>query len=80
MAKKRTGQSLKDLFKNEVGSKEKKRQRAKESKRQDAKTLKSKRKHTVYLSPEQSRKLRLYAAENDMQISEIIEHLIAKNL
>lgn len=80
MAKKRTGQSLKDLFKNEVGSKEKKRQRAKESKGRDAKTLKSKRKHTVYLSPEQSRKLRLYAAENDMQISEVIERLIAKNL
>lgn len=80
MAKKRTGESLKELFKKDVEPREKKRQRTKESKRQDAKTLKSKRKHTVYLSPEQSRKLRLYAAENDMQISEIMEHLIAKNL
>ena len=80
MAKKRTGESLKDLFKKEVRPREAKRQRTKALKRQDAKTLKSKRKHTVYLSPEQSRKLRLYAAENDMQISEVIEQLIAKNL
>jgi len=80
VAKKRTGESLKELFKKEIEPRGKKRQSAKESKRQDAKALKSKRKHTVYLSSEQSRKLRLYAAENDMQISEIIEQLIAKNL
>lgn len=80
MTKKRTGESLKELFKKEVEPGGKKRQRAKESKRQDVKTLKSKRKHTVYLSPEQSRKLRLYAAENDMSLSEIIEKLVDENL
>ena len=80
MAKKRTGESLKDLFKKEVRPREAKRQRTKVLKRQDAKALKSKRKHTIYLSPDQSRKLRLYAAENDLQISEVIEQLIAKNL
>lgn len=80
MAKKRTGQSLKDLFKEEVGSKREKPQRAKAPKRQDAKALKGKRKHTIYLSPGQSTKLRLYAAENAVHISEVIERLIAKNL
>lgn len=70
--KRRTGESLKELFKKEVSPKE--------SKRQDAKALKSKKKHTIYLSAEQSKKLRLYAAENDMSLSEIIEKLINKNL
>lgn len=70
--KRRTGESLKELFKKEVGPEE--------SKRQDAKALKSKKKHTIYLSAEQSKKLRLYAAENDMSLSEIIEKLINKNL
>ena len=79
MAKKRTGESLKDLL-TETDSKTSKRQRAKASKHQDATTLKSKRKHTVYLSPEQSKKLRLYAAQNDMQLSEVIEKLINENL
>lgn len=49
-------------------------------KRFDAKPSKSKRKHTVYLTPEQSRKLRLYAVEHDIPISEVIERLIAKEL
>jgi len=80
VAKKRTGQSLKDLFKKEVGSKREKPQRAKAPKRQDAKALKGKRKHTIYLSPGQSRKLRLYAAENDASLSDVIEKLINKNL
>ena len=87
MNKKRTGESLKDLFKTEVNSKELKsqnaktlkRQRAKASKRQDAKE-EDKRKHTIYLSPEQSKKLRLYAVENNMKLSEIIERLVKKNL
>lgn len=90
MNKKRTGESLKELLKQDTETSSKvlksqsaktlKRQRAKELKQQNAKTTKGKRKHTVYLSPEQSRKLRLYAAENDMQISEVIEKLVAKNL
>jgi len=80
--KKRTGESLKDLFKGDikVSSKKSKSQRAKALKRQNANTSKSKRKHTIYLSPEQSKKLRLYAAENDMQLSEVIEKLINENL
>lgn len=87
MDKKRTGESLKDLFKKETGAKELKsqsvktlkRQRAKELKRQNVKESK-KRKHTIYLSAVQSRKLRLYALEEDMQLSEIIERLIDQNL
>ena len=75
MAKKRTGESLKELFKGEVESKA--------LKRQGAKTLKDEEKkprHTIYLSPEVSRKLRLYAAEHRMRLNEVIEELIHKNL
>lgn len=83
MNKKRTGESLKDLFKAEVNSKELKSQDAKTLKRQRAKTpdtnIKSRR-HTIYLSPENSKKLRLYAAKNDKNLSESIERLIEKNL
>ena len=82
MDKKRTGESLKDLFKGnvEVNSKKLKSQKVIALKRQNAKMLKGKRKHTIYLSLEQSKKLRLYAAENDMQLSEVIEKLINKSL
>ena len=76
MDRKRTGESLKDMFKRE-------KEGSKESKPQDAKALKrqnSKRKHTIYLSPEQSKKLRIYAAQNDMQLSEVVEKVIDKNL
>ncbi len=79
MNKKRTGESLKDLFKTEVNSKELKSQRARTSKRQNVKE-KNKRKHTIYLSPEQSKKLRLYSVENDIKLSEVIERLIEKKL
>ncbi len=87
MNKKRTGESLKDLFEAEANSKELKsqnaktlkRQRAKASKRQDVKE-EDKRKHTIYLSPEQSKKLRLYAVENNMKLSEVMERLVKKNL
>ena len=87
MDKKRTGESLKDLFKTEVNSKELKsrnaktlkRQRAKASKRQDVQE-ENKRKHTIYLSPKQSKKLRLYAVENNMKLSELIQKLIDDNL
>ncbi len=77
MDKKRTGESLKDLFKKEVNSKALKKQSVKTFKRQSAKNNK---RHTVYLSPKQSKKLRLYAAKNDMQLSEVIEKLINENL
>lgn len=90
MDKKRTGQSLKDLLKQDIETSSKalksqsaktlKRRGAKQLKQQNAKTTKGKRKHTVYLSPEQSKKLRVYAAENDMQLSEVIEKLINEKL
>ena len=71
--KKRTGESLKDLFKKDIGSEE--------SRRQDAEALESKKvKHTIRLSPEVSEKLRLYAAKHRKRLNEIIEVLIEKNL
>lgn len=89
MDKKRTGESLKDMFKREAGEKPSKRQDVKEFKHQDSKTPKrqnakevksNKRKHTIYLSPKQSKKLRLYAAENDTTLSKIVEKLIGEAL
>ena len=85
MDKKRTGQSLKDLLKQdkETNSKALKSQSSKTSKRQSAKTLTKEtkpRRHTIYLSPEQSEKLRLYAAKKDKTLSEVIEELIDKKL
>jgi len=69
---------------------------SKESKKEKPKTLKSfsvkaskqdkvkeselKKRHTIYLSSSQSKKLRIYAADNDMQLSEIIEKLINENI
>ena len=61
---------------------------AKTLKRQSGKTLKrekdikleTKRKHTIYLSSNQSKKLRVHAAGNDMQLSELIEKLINENI
>lgn len=58
-----------------LGSKSSKQQISKELKRLDFKTS-PKRKHTVYLTLEQSKKLRVYAASNEMQLSEVIEKLI----
>ncbi len=65
-----------------------KRLKAKTLKSQSSKTLKrekvikpeTKRKHTIYLSSSQSKKLRVYAAGNDMQLSEVIEKLINENI
>ena len=39
-----------------------------------------KKRHTVYLSSKQSKKLKVYAAGNDMKLSEVIEKLIDKNI
>ena len=83
MNKKRTGKSLKDLFKEEIGSKEARSQRVKALKRRDVKTSKIEEKpkrHTIYLSPELSKKLRLYAAEHGIRLSKVVERLIDKNL
>ena len=65
-----------------------KRLKAKPLKSQNSKTPKrekvmkpeTKRKHTIYLSSSQSKKLRVYAAGNDMQLSEVIEKLINENI
>jgi len=75
VAKKRTGESLKDMFKGEVGSKTLKRQDVKTSESEEKKP-----RHTIYLSPEASKKLRVYAAEHGMRLNEVIEGLINKNL
>ena len=40
----------------------------------------AKRKHTIYLDETISRKLRLYAAENDAQLSHVVETLIDRYL
>lgn len=85
MDKKHTGQSLTDLFKKESqqNTKELKRQNTKTSKRQDVDMSsfneKNKR-HTIWLSPVQSKKLRLYAAENEKKMSDVIREFIDKNL
>jgi len=66
-----------------------KSQSTKTSKRLNAKTSKNpetktkqpgKKRHTIYLSASQSKKLRVYAAANDMQLSEVIEKLINNNI
>jgi len=87
---------IQDTREGKKDSKEFKRQSVLTSKRLKAKTLKSqssktlkrekvikpetKRKHTIYLSSGQSKKLRVYAAGNDMQLSEVIEKLINENI
>jgi len=65
-----------------------KRQNVLTSKRLNVKTSKQdkveeselKKRHTIYLSSSQSKKLRIYAADNDMQLSEVIEKLINENI
>ena len=44
------------------------------------KKAESKKRHTIYLSSSQSKKLKIYAAENNMKLSEIIEKLISENI
>ena len=51
----------------------------KASKRHDVKQV-TKKRHTIYLSAAQSKKLRVYAAANEMQLSEVIEKLINENI
>ena len=56
-----------------------KRLNVKEPKRLSAKTSPKKR-HTIYLTAAQSKKLRVYAAANEVPISEVIEKLINENI
>lgn len=85
MDKKHTGQSLTDLFKKESqqNTKELKRQNTKTSKRQDvdiSSSNKKNKRHTIWLSPAQSKKLRIYAAKNEKGMSDVIAELIDKKI
>jgi len=57
-----------------------KRLNVKASKQDKVKESELKKRHTIYLSSSQSKKLKLYAAENNMQLSEIVEKLISENI
>jgi len=73
-----------------------KRHNVKELKRYDVKTSKGlsvkalkqdkikkpdpKKRHTIYLSSKQSKKLKIYAAGNDMKLSEVIEKLLNEKI
>jgi len=63
-----------------LSTKTSKRQNVKTSKRQDTKKQVNRKRHTIYLSAAQSKKLRVYAAANDIQMSEVVEKLINDNL
>jgi len=56
------------------------RQNVKTFKRQDTKKPVIRKRHTIYLSASLSKKLRVYAAANDIQMSEVVEKLINDNL
>ncbi|MBU4227136.1 hypothetical protein KJ987_02685 [bacterium] len=57
-----------------------KRLNVKASKQDKVKESELKKRHTIYLSSSQSKKLKIYAAENNMQLSEIVEKLISENI
>jgi Lon protease-like protein len=57
-----------------------KRFNVKTSKQDKVKESEPKKRHTIYLSFNQSKKLKVYAAENNMKLSEIIEKLINENV
>jgi hypothetical protein len=63
-----------------LSTKTPKRQNVKTSKHQDTKKPVNRKRHTIYLSATQSKKLRVYAAANDIQMSEVVEKLINDNL
>ena len=63
-----------------LSTKTSKRQNVKTPKRQDTKKQVNRKRHTIYLSASQSKKLRVYAAANDIQMSEVVEKLINDNL
>ena len=68
------------LTSKRLNAKALKSQGSKTLKQEENKKLEAKRKHTIYLSSSQSKKLRIYAAENNMQLSEIVEKLISENI
>jgi hypothetical protein len=57
-----------------------KRQNVKTSERHETKKPAARKRHTIYLTAAQSKKLRVYAAANDIQMSEVVEKLINDNL
>ena len=50
------------------------------SKKEKIKKAEPKRRHTIYLTSSQSKRLKLYAAKTDMQLSEVVEKLINDNI
>ena len=68
------------LSSKRLNAKALKRHSVKTSKQDKIKETKPKRKHTIYLSSSQSKKLKIYAAENNMKLSEIIEKLISEKI
>ena len=52
----------------------------KASKQYKVKESEPKKRHTIYLSSTQSKKLKVYAAGNDMKLSEVIEKLINEKI
>ena len=77
---------IQDTREEKKDSKELKEQKTKEPKPQSVltsdkdKKAEHKKRHTIYLSSNQSKKLKVYAAENNMQLSEIVEKLISENI
>jgi len=63
-----------------LSTKTPKRQNVKTSKRHETKKPAVRKRHTIYLTAAQSKKLRVYAAANDIQMSEVVEKLINDNL
>jgi len=68
------------LTSKSLNAKALKRQNVKTSKQDKITETGPKRKHTIYLSSGQSKKLKIYAAENNMKLSEIIEKLISEKI
>ena len=50
------------------------------SKKEKIKKAEPKRRHTIYLTSSQSKRLKLYAAKTDIQLSEVVEKLINDNI
>lgn len=63
-----------------LSTKTPKRQNVKTSERHETKKPAARKRHTIYLTAAQSKKLRVYAAANDIQMSEVVEKLINDNL
>jgi len=57
-----------------------KRQNVLTSNKDKVKKAEPKRRHTIYLTSGQSKKLKMYSAKHDMQLSEVIEKLINENI